>query len=273
MNKKHFFRLITGLGLIAVMLVALVGCAAPAENKEASPSGTQEAEPVTLNLSVAASLTDAMLEIQQLYADEEPQVTIEFNFGSSGSLQQQIEQGAPTDIFMSAASKQMNELQEKDLLLADTRLDLLENELVLVVPRGFTGLADFTDLTKEEIAMVSIGDPASVPAGKYAQEALTTLGIWEEVEPKLVLAKDVRQVLAYVENEEVQAGAVYRTDANISDKVEVAATAPAGSHSPVIYPVAVIKDSPQPETAKALLDFLGSEQARAVFEKYGFKVK
>lgn len=271
MNKKHFFRVIIGLGLIAVMLVALAGCAAPAENGETLPAGTQEAEPITLNLSVAASLTDAMQEIQQLYADEQPHVTLEFNFGSSGSLQQQIEQGAPTDIFMSAAAKQMNELQEKDLLLADTRIDLLENELVLVVPQGFTGLTDFAGLTKEEIDMIAIGDPASVPAGKYAQEALTTLGIWEEVEPKLVLAKDVRQVLAYVENEEVQAGAVYRTDANISEKVEIVAAAPAGSHSPVIYPVAVVKDSPQPEAAKALLDFLDGEQARAVFEKYGFK--
>lgn len=272
MNRKHLFRWITGMVLIAVMVLALAGCASPGEDREAlSEEGTPESEPVTLNLSVAASLTDAMLEIQQLYATECPHISLEFNFGSSGSLQQQIEQGAPTDIFMSAATKQMDELQEQDLLLAETRLDLLENELVLVVPRGYTGIANFTDLIKDEIALVSIGDPASVPAGKYAQETLIALKIWEQLEPKLLLAKDVRQVLAYVENEEVQVGAVYRTDANISDKVEVAAAAPEGSHSPLIYPVAVIKDSPHPEEAKALLAFLANEQSQAVFEKYGFK--
>lgn len=261
MKKKHIFKLI-GFGLIVAMAMVLAGCA-PAE----------EAEPVTLNLSVAASLTDAMEEIGNLYKDECPNVSIEFNFGSSGSLQQQIEQGAPADIFISAASKQMNELEEKELLLDDTRIDLLQNELVLVVPKGNTGIAEFADLTKEEIELIAIGDPESVPAGKYAQEAFTTLGIWDklESEKKLMLGKDVRQVLAYVEGEEVQAGAVYRTDAQISDKVEVAAVAPEGSHSPVIYPVAVIKESKQQEEAKKLITFLTGDEAMAVFEKYGFK--
>lgn len=264
MNKKKILKLTTVLSIIAVMLVALVGCAAPEES--------EEAEPVTLNLSVAASLTDAMQEIEQLYTEEHPHISIEFNFGSSGSLQQQIEQGAPTDIFMSAASKQMDELEEQGLLLEDTRIDLLQNELVLVVPKGFTGVTEFSDLAKDDITLIAIGDPESVPAGKYAQEAFQTLGIWEKIEPKLLLAKDVRQVLAYVEGEEVEVGAVYRTDAQISDKVEIAATAPDGSHSPVIYPVAVIKDSPHPEEAKELIDFLAGDQATAVFEKYGFKV-
>jgi molybdate transport system substrate-binding protein len=265
MKKKQIFKLIGGLSLIAAMIVVLAGCSASEE--------VREEETVTLNLSVAASLTDAMQEIEQLYKDEYPHVSFEFNFGSSGSLQQQIEQGAPADIFMSAASKQMNELEEKELLLDDTRIDLLQNELVLVVPKGFTGIGEFADLTKEEIKLIAIGDPESVPAGKYAQEAFTTLGIWDklESEKKLMLGKDVRQVLAYVEAEEVQAGAVYRTDAQISDKVEVAAVTPDGSHSPVIYPVAVIKDSPHPEEAKRLIDFLTGGKAKAVFEKYGFK--
>ncbi len=264
-NKKQIYRLTIGLGLIVAMVMALAGCS--------SPEDAKEAEPVTLNLSVAASLTDAMQEIEQLYQNERSHVRIEFNFGSSGSLQQQIEQGAPADIFMSAASKQMNELEGKDLLLDDTRIDLLQNELVLVVPKGFAGITGFADLTKDDITLIAIGDPESVPAGKYAQEALTSLGIWEELgsEKKLILGKDVRQVLAYVETEEVQAGAVYRTDAQISDKVEVAAVAPDGSHSPVIYPVAVIKDSLHPEEAKEFIDFLTGDPARAVFKKYGFK--
>lgn len=264
MKKKHLFNIIGGLGLILAMVMALVSCSPAAE----------DVEPVTLNLSVAASLTDAMEEIEELYKDECPNVSFEFNFGSSGSLQQQIEQGAPTDIFMSAASKQMDELEEKDLLLDDTRIDLLQNELVLVVPKGFTGINEFADLTKEDINLIAIGDPESVPAGKYAQEAFTTLGIWEELETgkKLIMGKDVRQVLAYVENDEVQAGAVYRTDALISDKVEVAAVAPDDSHAPVIYPVAVMKDSSYSEEAKALVNFLAGDKAGEIFEKYGFKV-
>lgn len=150
----------------------------------------------------------------------------------------------------------------------------MQNELVLVVPKGFTGITEFADLTKEDINLIAIGDPESVPAGKYAQEAFTTLGIWEELETgkKLIMGKDVRQVLAYVENDEVQAGAVYRTDALISDKVEVAAVAPDDSHAPVIYPVAVMKDSSYSEEAKALVNFLAGDKAGEIFEKYGFKV-
>ena len=260
MKQKHLFKFFGGIALVALLVMALGGCA-PAEK-----------EAVTLNLSVAASLTDAMEEIAGLYKDEQAHVTIEFNFGGSGALQQQIEQGAPTDIFMSAASKQMNELEEKELLLEGTRVDLLQNELVLVVPKGFTGVEEFKDLTGDEIELIAIGEPESVPAGKYAQEAFKSLGIWEQLEDKLMLSKDVREVLAYVETEAVQAGLVYRTDALISDKVEVAAAAPAGSHDPVTYPVAVIKDSKNQEEAKKLLEYLTGDKAAAVFEKYGFKV-
>lgn len=261
MTRKRLLKYVGSIALIALLAMAVGGCA-------------PEKEAVTLNLSVAASLTDAMEEIAELYKDEQAHVTIEYNFGSSGALQQQIEQGAPTDIFMSAAAKQMNELEEKELLLEGTRVDLLQNELVLVVPKGFTGVAEFTDLTKEEVKLIAIGDPESVPAGKYAQEAFTELGIWDELESgeKLMMAKDVREVLAYVETEAVQAGAVYRTDAQISEKVDVAAVAPEGSHAPVIYPVAVIKDSAQPEEAQKLLEFLKGSKAKKVLENYGFKV-
>ena len=124
MNRKHLFRWITGMVLIAVMVLALAGCASWGRSEALSEEGSESER--LLNLSVAASLTDAMLEIQQLYAAECPHISLEFNFGSSGSLQQQIEQGAPTDI-LCRRYKQMDELQEQDLLLAETRLDLLEN--------------------------------------------------------------------------------------------------------------------------------------------------
>lgn len=280
MTKRRILKLFSIFALIAILVVAFAGCAPTEDTSLADDDQSaddlppvEDAEPVTLTLSVAASLTDAMEEIEQLYNDERPHVSLEFNFGSSGSLQQQIEQGAPADIFMSAAPKQMNELEEKNLLLDGTRIDLLQNELVLVVPNGYTGITEFTDLTKDEVELIAIGEPESVPAGRYAQDAFTSLGIWDELESKqkLMLSKDVRQVLAYVESEEVQVGAVYRTDAQISDKVEVAAVAPEGSHDPVTYPVAVLESSPHPEEAKNLMEFLVSDKGREVFEKYGFK--
>lgn len=272
MTKKQILKLIAVLGLIALLMVALSGCT-PAEEPGPGENGDlpEEAEPVTLNLSVAASLTDAMEEIAGLYKDEAPHVTIEYNFSSSGALQQQIEQGAPVDIFISAAPKQMNELEEGDLLLEGTRIDLLQNELVLVVPKGSTIVSDFADLTKDEVKLIAIGDPESVPAGKYAQETFTTLEIWEQVEKKLMMGKDVREVLAYVETEAVEAGAVYRTDAGISDKVDIVAAAPEGAHAPLIYPLAVIKDSANPEAARAFIEYLTGTAAKAVLEKYGFK--
>ncbi len=275
MMKKKMVRLIGMLSLITLVVAALAGCS-PANNSTTNgdPSPAAEnAEPVTLSISAAASLTDTMEEMAQLYKGERANISIEYNFGPSGSLQQQIEQGAPVDIFISAAPKQMNELEAKELLLDATRIDLLQNELVLVVPKGFTGIADFTDLTKKDIRLIAIGEPESVPAGKYAQEVFNNLGIWAELEnnQKLIMGKDVRQVLAYVENEEVQAGAVYRTDAQISGQVEVAAVAPEGSHSPVIYPVAVIASSVHPQEAKDFIEFLASAQGQDIFEKYGFK--
>ncbi len=265
MNRKQFLRLLAVISIVSALALTLGGCS--------GQEGTgDEVEQVTLNLSVAASLTDAMQEIERLYTEENPHIKFEFNFGASGALQQQIEQGAPTDIFMSAASKQMNELQDKDLLLDGTRIDLLQNELVLVVFKADSKDLEFVDLAQDDIELIAIGDPDSVPAGKYAQESFKSLGIWDVVESKLMLAKDVRQVLAYVESEEVNVGLVYRTDAMISDKVEVAAAAPEGSHSPVIYPVAVIKDSTHPEEATELVEFLTGKQAGTVFESYGFKI-
>lgn len=242
----------------------LVGC-----NQATTPSLTSKAEPV-ITVSAAASLRDAMQEIQSQYRQEQPNATLVYNFGSSGSLQQQIEQGAPVDIFMSAAAKQMDALEKKKLLLTDTRQDLLRNEVVLVTAKNQTNISDFQDLTNNQVDKVSIGDPESVPAGQYGQEVLISLKLFAPLKPKLVFAKDVRQVLTYVETGNVDAGVVYASDAKVSDQVRVAARAPANSHSPIVYPVAALQASKNPDAAREFVQFLSGAAAKATFEEYGF---
>jgi len=228
---------------------------------------------VDLTVSAAISLKDALDAIKQAYASRVPGVSLSMNYGASGTLQLQIEQGAPVDVYISAAPRQMDALQAKKLLLEGTRRDLLRNGIVLIVPKGSTlGLTSFQDLLKPEVEKVALGEPVVVPAGKYAQEVLTHYGIYNHVNAKAVLAKDVRQVLTYVETGDVDAGIVYTTDALSSSKVKIVAKAPPESHEPVIYPVGVIKTTKDPAAAKAFEAFLSGPQARAIFEKYGFSL-
>jgi molybdate transport system substrate-binding protein len=234
-------------------------------------SPSPQAAKADLTVSAAISLKDALDEAKQIYAAENPNVAIAANYGASGTLQLQIEQGAPVDIFLSAAPKQMDALDAKGLLLAGTRKNLLRNEVVLIVPNDYSaGISSFQDLTRADVKQIALGEPVTVPAGQYAKEVLTSLGIYDAVNSKAILAKDVRQVLTYVETGNVDAGIVYATDAMSSAKVKVVATAPAKSHSPVIYPAAVIKASKNPAAARAFLDFLAGPRGRAVFQKYGF---
>lgn len=268
MNRK---RILTLIVWIFVAFVAVVGCNQVTTNAP-SPTPTGQTQPVTLTISAAASLKDVLQVIQPTYTQQKPNVTLTYNFGSSGSLQQQIEQGAPVDVFISAAQKQMNALQKKNFLVTDTRKDLLRNTVVLIAPKNATGISDFKDLTSNKVRKIAIGDPKSVPVGQYSEEILTSLKLFDPLKPKLVLGKDVRQVLSYVETGNVDAGLVYVTDAKTSDKVQVLATSPEDSHSPIIYPVAVLRGSKNPEAAREFVEFLSSEQAKAVFEKYGFSL-
>jgi molybdate transport system substrate-binding protein len=270
MTMKKWLRSGIGLLLVSLLLLSAFGCGGTADNNQQPEPDAKE--PVSLTIAAAASLTDAMDEIKELYAKEKPEVTLTMQYAGSGALQQQIEQGAPVDVFMSAATKNMDPLEEKGLLLDGSRKDLLLNKVVLVVPEGSTGIAGFEDLKAPEVQKIAIGDPESVPAGQYAKEALTNLGIFDQVESKLVLGQDVRQVLTYVETGDVDAGIVYMTDTKVSTKVKVVAEAPETSHSKVVYPSAVMKDSQNIEAAKEFAQFLSSDQANAVFERYGFTI-
>jgi molybdate transport system substrate-binding protein len=223
----------------------------------------------TVTVSAAASLKDALDQISQLYRSEKPGVSVRFNLGGSGTLQRQIEQGAPVDVFISASPDEMDGLEAKGLLLPGTRRNLVANSVVLIVPAG-SAIGGFQDLAESRVKLIAIGEPQTVPAGKYAREVLTNMGLYDRLKPKFVLAKDVRQVLTYVATGNADAGIVYATDARISQKVKVAATAPPGSHSPVIYPVAVVKASGNPAAAKDFEAFLEGARAQGIFQKFGF---
>lgn len=265
MNSKKF---LTFLATLIFSLLLVINFAKIDQFNSASFA--QSNQPVDLTVSAAASLQDALQAIQPIYENKNTEVDITYNFGSSGSLQQQIEQGAPVDLFISAAAKQMNALEEKNLLLPGTRRDLLKNQMVLIVSKDNTTIQSFEDLGTDALTRIALGEPESVPAGKYAAEVLTSLGLIDAVTPKAVYGKDVRQVLNYVATGNVDAGIVYSSDAKVSDDVKVVATASEYSHSPVVYPIAVLKDSANPEAAKKLEDFLFTAEAQTLFQEYGF---
>lgn len=229
----------------------------------------KEAESVELLIAAAASLQNAMEEIKPLYEAANKGVTLTFTFGSSGSLQEQIEQGAPVDVFMSAALKQMKALEEGGLILEGSKKELLENKVVLIVPNDSTlDITSFEDITKAET--IALGDPASVPVGQYSEEIFTSLGMLDKVKEKATYGKDVTEVLTWIATGNADAGVVYATDAKSSADVKVVAEAPEGSVSKAIYPVAVVKDSKVQDAAKTFVDYLASDEAIGIFEKYGF---
>lgn len=213
----------------------------------------------------AASTTDAMNEIGTLFTKQSG-TAVQFSFGSSGALARQIQNGAPADIFLSANEKWMDELDGK-FIDDSTRIDLLANRLVLIVPggRAATLSADFS-------GRLAVGSMDSVPAGMYAKQALEKMNLLDVLKPHLVSCDSVRNVLFFVERGEVDAGIVYATDAKISDRVSVVSVFPEELHDPIHYPAGVCSATGHPAAAGEFLAFLNSDEARAVFEKFGFSV-
>jgi molybdate transport system substrate-binding protein len=223
-----------------------------------------------ITVSAAVSLKDSLDEIGKLYEKNHPGVKVTFNYGGSGTLQRQIEQGAPVDIFFSAAEKQLDDLQTKGLVDATSRRDIVKNQLVLIAPASDATIHSFQDLSTVSVKTVALGEPATVPAGMYARQTLQRLGLLGAVEKKTVLAKDVRAVLTYVETGNADAGMVYQSDAQGAAKVRVVAIAPSDSHDPIVYPAAILKGTKNPSGAAEFLDFLSGVEARAIYLKHGF---
>lgn len=227
----------------------------------------------SLTIAAAASLKNAMTEIQALYLKEKPNCKLTFNFAASGTLQTQIEQGASVDVFFSAASSNMTALKTAGLLVDSTVKNLLGNDVVLIVPKDSTlSLSSFKDVTGSSVKSIGIGEPSSVPAGKYAQDVFKYYDIWDTVKAKAVFGSPVTQILTWVETGNVDCGVVYSTDAAASSKVKVITTALDESHTPIVYPAAVIKASEHTIAATDFVNYMSSSAAKAVFIKYGFSI-
>ena len=255
----------------AVLCVAGLCACNVTVNVEKPKEETPAESSASLNILAAASLTDVCTELEQMYEKDHPGVELTFSFASSGALQTQIEEGAPADIFFSASTKQMNALDEEGLMDSGSISELLENRIVLVVPASSDkDITSFEDAATDKVSMIGLGDPESVPAGQYAEEVFTSLGMLDEVKKKANYGRDVRTVLTWVEEGEVDCGVVYQTDAFTTDRVKIITAAPEGSCKKVIYPVGIVKSTENPEASKELLDFFKSDTAMKVFEKYGF---
>ena len=226
---------------------------------------------VELNISAAASLKNAMEEIEKLYLADKPNSKLTFNFAASGTLQTQIEQGADVDVFFSAATKNMDTLKSAGLLIDSTIKNLVGNAVVLIVPNDSKLTIDsFEGVTDKSVKTIGLGEPGSVPAGQYAQDVFEYYKIWDAVKAKAVFGTPVTQILTWVETGNVDCGVVYSTDAASSTKVKVVATATDESHTPIVYPASVIKSSTHSVAATDFVNFLSSDAAAKVFQQYGF---
>lgn len=229
---------------------------------------------VELSVFAAASMNESMTEIAEMYKKVAPDVEIVYNFDSSGTLKTQIEQGAECDIFISAGQKQMNEINDK-FVMDGTRFNIVSNKVVLIVPKGNnpTGIASFDDIATDKVSLIALGN-SDVPVGQYSEEIFKHMGIWDKLneEHKISFASNVKEVLAQTESASVSCGVVYGTDAATSDKVDVVASAPEGSHQPIVYPAAVLNVTKNAEAAKAFADYLKGPEASAVFERIGFSI-
>ncbi|MFO8237873.1 MAG: molybdate ABC transporter substrate-binding protein [Prochlorococcaceae cyanobacterium] len=222
-----------------------------------------------LLVSAAVSLSNVLKAIGPDFAGSRRAASPQLNLAGSGTLQRQIEQGAPVDVFISAGARQMDALERAGLLLPGTRRNLIGNQLVLVVPAGRDGMLGFADLASPRVRRIAIGDSA-VPAGDYARQVLRHFQLTGAVQPKLVPLPSVRAVAAAVASGSADAGLVYRSDASGVTNLRITATAPPASHSPILYSGAVIRRSRQPGLARAYLDALAGQPAQSALTRGGF---
>lgn len=249
--------------VLALSMIIMTGC-----------GGSEEEEKAEVTVLAAASLTDALDEIIAEY-EKDADCTITPSYAGSGDLVQQIEGGAPCDIFISASKSNMDQLEEGGYIDTDTRQDMLVNTLTLISTIEKKDVVTMDSLTSDEVGTIALGEPETVPAGKYATQVLDNLDITSQLTDKIVYAKDVRAVLDYVETGNADCGFVYRTDALMMDdeKGVIIGDVDENLHDAIVYPAAILKDAPQADFAADFYEFLQSDFAKEVFEKYGFTVK
>lgn len=261
------FKNIISFSILAISLSMLITACGPND----SSKNPDKEENIGLIVSAAASLTDAAEELKRAFSEENPSVDLTYNFGGSGNLSQQIKQGAPADVFLSASERDMDRLSESDLILEDTRFNFAYNELVIVTEQtNKISLPKIEEIVNLEIRNIVMGDSEAVPAGRYGKESFESIGAWEKIETKMVYVSDVRQVLAQVETGNAELGIVYSTDVAQADDVKVVTKIDSSLHAPIVYPAAVINGSKNHEAARAYLDFLKSEKGKGILKSYGF---
>jgi molybdate transport system substrate-binding protein len=226
-----------------------------------------------ITVSAAISLKDAFTELGRSFEGRQKGSRVQLNFGSSGDLVRQILAGAPVDVFASAGLKEMDELERKGFTAPGGRVNFAGNTVVLVVPRSSTfRLEVFSDLSQKEITKIAMGNPQTVPAGRYAEQVLRNLKLWEPLKDKLIFAENVRQVLDYVARSEVEAGLVYATDAlTRAGGLKKVLPAPKGSHQPVVYPIAAVKGTKNEGPARAFIAWAISAEGKHILGRHGFK--
>lgn len=274
---KRRALILGSLALSASLLLSACGGTAASSQASSAPASSAAAsseasgESAQLTVFAAASLTETLNEISEQYKTVAPNVELVFNFDSSGTLKTQIEEGADCDLFLSAAQKQMNALQDEDLINADTRIDLLENKVVLAVPEGNPAdIQSFEDIATDKCKLVALGND-DVPVGSYSIEILTNLGILDELESgnKITYGSNVKEVTTQVKEAAADCGIVYATDA-FSAGLETVDQATAEECGPVIYPAALTASTEHADEAQAFLDYLTTDDAAAIFESVGF---
>lgn len=234
--------------------------------------GAEMAAGSEITVSAALSLKAPFVEMARSFERRHPGTKVIFNFGASGILQKQIEGGAPADIFASASPKEMDLLESGGFLIKGTRSNFAGNSIVLIAPsQSRLQIRSFDDLVKKEIRRIAIGNPATVPAGKYAEEALKSSGMWEAVKDKIVLCEHVRQVMDYAVRNEADAGMVFLTDAINSEDIKIVSEAPEQSHKPVVYVIAAIKGARDEALVRDFISMLLSDEGRKILKKYGFR--
>ncbi|MCH2543520.1 molybdate ABC transporter substrate-binding protein [Candidatus Atelocyanobacterium thalassae] len=254
MNRKKF--------IILSCLMSIAACGTSNSNQQKKYNNQ-------LFISVPSSMYSAMKLIKDIYQRDNPNIDVIYNSGSSGALQQQVERGAPIDIFISASSKQMDFLLKKNLLIRESNKTFLKNKMVLVASKKSIQNIDLNTLTDGNFEKLALGEFRSVPAGQYAKEALTALKVYNKLESKFIFGKNVRQVLFYVESGNADLGIVYITDTKNSDAITLA-NIPYDLHSPITYQIAVVKSSQNISEAKKFINFLLTERAQNIFKDYGF---
>jgi molybdate transport system substrate-binding protein len=263
MKERLFLRCVVLMMGMAILTTEFAASAQTAKNR-------------VVTVFAAASTTDAVTEICELFM-EKKLGTATFSFGSSSTLAKQIENLAPADIFISANIEWMDYLDEKELIDSSSRIDLLGNKIVLIAPADSTiqqiDMAEHVDLVGLlGDGRFAMGDPNHVPAGIYAKQALENLDIWKSVENAIAPSKTVREALMLVERGEAPLGVVYSTDAAITNKVRIVGELPIDSHTPIVYPVAIVSERKTPDV-ETLFQFLKGPEAKAIFEKHGFLVR